>query len=102
MRKRLLTAVLSAGMLAVPLAVPSVTAAAQYYDSHGHYYSSQQEYYRHKEHMKAAKHIGIGAAGGAVAGGLIGGGTGALVGGGLGAGGGYLYHRHWKHHHYPH
>jgi hypothetical protein len=80
------------------LAAPSMTVAAQYYDSHGNYYSSQQKYYKHKQNMRTAKRIGIPAAGGAVAGGLIGGGTGALVGGGIGAGAGYLYNRHMKHH----
>jgi hypothetical protein len=97
MKKRLLTAVVSTGMLLAPLA-PTVPAAAQYYDSHGHYHSSPQAYYKHKQHMRTAKRIGIGAGGGALAGGLIGGGTGALVGGGLGAGAGYLYNRHMKHH----
>jgi hypothetical protein len=96
MKKRLLTAVVSTGMLMAPLA-PTVPAA-QFYDSHGHYHSSPEAYYKHKQHMRTAKRIGIGAGGGALAGGLIGGGTGALVGGGLGAGAGYLYNRHMKHH----
>ena len=94
MTKRLLSAVLATGMLAAP----SMTAAAQYYDKHGNYYSSQHDYYKHKQHMRTAKRIGIPAAGGAVAGGIIGGGTGALLGGGIGAGAGYLYNRHMKHH----
>ena len=50
--------------------------------------------------MKTAKRIGIGAGGGALAGGLIGVGTGALPGGGLGAGAGYLYNRHIKQRHW--
>lgn len=48
---------------------------------------------QHHHHRKA-KRIGIGAAIGAGAGGLIGGRKGALIGAGAGAGGGYLYHRH--------
>ena len=86
---------------------PSMTAAQDYdstaaqdYDSQGHYYSSQEEYYQQKQRMKTAKRIGIGAGGGALAGGLIGVGTGALPGGGLGAGAGYLYNRHIKQRHW--
>ncbi|MBS1787043.1 MAG: hypothetical protein JST85_04940 [Acidobacteria bacterium] len=45
---------------------------------------------------KAAKRIGIGAAIGAGAGGLIGGRKGALIGAGAGAGAGTAYHYHKK------
>lgn len=45
---------------------------------------------------KAAKRIGIGAAIGAGAGGVIAGRKGALVGAGMGAGGGALYHLNKK------
>ena len=45
---------------------------------------------------KAAKRIGIGAAIGAGAGGLIGGRKGALIGAGAGAGAGTVYHYHKK------
>lgn len=45
---------------------------------------------------KAAKRIGIGAAIGAGAGGLIGGKKGALIGAGAGAGAGTAYHYHKK------
>src|SRR6266481_6273037 len=48
---------------------------------------------RHKSH-KALKRVGVGAAIGAGAGGLIGGRKGAAIGAGAGAGGGYLYHKH--------
>ena len=45
---------------------------------------------------KAAKRIGIGAAIGAGAGGLIGGRKGAVIGAGAGAAGGGIYHVHKK------
>jgi hypothetical protein len=45
---------------------------------------------------KAGKRIGVGAAIGAGAGGLIGGRKGALIGAGAGAGGGAAYHYHKK------
>ena len=51
------------------------------------------ERHRRPRHTKL-KRIGIGAAIGAGAGGLIGGRKGALIGAGAGAGGGYIYHRH--------
>ena len=67
--------------------------------------TAQQEDYRPVSSWYKSKHwwkknapiIG-GAAGGAVVGGLVGGGHGALIGGALGAGGGYAYKR-LKHHH---
>ena len=64
---------------------------------------------RHRRHNpeagkgKAAKRIGIGAAIGAGAGGLIGGRKGAVIGAGAGAAGGGAYHVHkkrsWRRHH---
>jgi len=48
---------------------------------------------RHKKH-RALKRVGVGAAIGAGAGGIIGGRKGALIGAGAGAGGGYIYHKH--------
>ncbi|HXU39079.1 MAG TPA: hypothetical protein VN937_22175 [Blastocatellia bacterium] len=52
---------------------------------------------------KAAKRVGIGAAIGAGAGGLIGGRKGAIIGAGAGAAGGGAYHVHkkrsWRRHH---
>ena len=48
---------------------------------------------RHRHH-KAAKRIGLGAAGGAAIGAVAGGGKGALIGGAAGAGAGALYNKH--------
>ena len=56
--------------------------------------SSASAQVHHKKKHRALKRVGIGAAIGAGAGGLIGGRKGALIGAGAGAGGGYLYHRH--------
>lgn len=89
MRKHLLTAVVSAGMLLGPI-VPAASAA--------HHYRSRAQYIRHKRHMKTAKRVGIGAAVGAGAGAVIGGGKGAGIGALAGVGAGALYDRHEKHH----
>lgn len=50
--------------------------------------------YRSERNKRAAIRTGVGAAGGAVLGGLIGGRKGVVIGGIAGAAGGYLYHRH--------
>jgi hypothetical protein len=58
--------------------------------------SRRQTHYarrRHRRH-KAAKRIGLGAAGGAAVGALAGGGKGAAIGAGAGAGAGALYNKH--------
>jgi uncharacterized membrane protein len=54
-------------------------------------YSDRQ---RKRRHHKAAKRIGLGAAGGAAVGALAGGGKGAVIGGAAGAGAGALYNKH--------
>jgi hypothetical protein len=87
MRKRLLTAVLSTGLL-FSSAAPSVAAT----------YRTQAQAIRHRRHMKTVKRVGIGAAGGAAVGALAGGGKGAGIGALVGAGAGALYDRHQKHH----
>jgi outer membrane lipoprotein SlyB len=51
---------------------------------------------KHKRHMKTAKRVGVGAAGGAVVGALAGGGKGAAIGAAAGAGAGALYDKHKK------
>lgn len=63
--------------------------------------SQRRRRYRNPEagKRKAAKRIGIGAAIGAGAGGLIGGRKGALIGAGAGAGAGTVYHYHKKRQH---
>jgi hypothetical protein len=62
------------------------------------YYRTQQQYVKHKRHMKTAKRVGIGAAGGAAIGALAAGGKGAAMGGIAGAGAGVLYDTYMKHH----
>jgi len=52
MKKRLMTGVLSAGLL-FGTAVPGISAQK--------YYQSQHDYYKHKQHMKTLKRVGIGA-----------------------------------------
>lgn len=99
MKKRLLTAVLSAGLL-FGTAAPSV-AGARYQTHHyrsAYYSRSRARYIRHRRHMKTMKRVGIGAAGGAVVGAIAGGGKGAGIGALVGGGAGYLYDRHKKHH----
>jgi outer membrane lipoprotein SlyB len=92
MKQRLLTAVLSTGLL-----LGSVTpgVAATYH--HRHHYRTRTQYIRHRRHMKTAKRVGIGAAGGAAIGALAGGGKGAGIGAIAGAGAGALYDSHEKH-----
>jgi hypothetical protein len=96
MRKLLGTALISAGLLASN--VPPAMAYQNYnHDHHVESYHSDQ-YDRHKRHMKTFKRVGIGTAGGAVFGGLVGGGAGAGIGALAGGGAGYLWDRHQKHH----
>jgi outer membrane lipoprotein SlyB len=94
MRKRLITAIVSAGLL-FGTTVPA--GAADYYYRNHYRYERHRRYVRHRRRMETAKRVGIGAAGGAVVGGLIGGGAGAAVGAAAGAGAGELYNRHEKH-----
>ena|SRR5438132_921159 len=91
MKKRLLSAILSAGLF---------FAAAGSSFAVTRYQQSQARYLRHKRHMKTAKRVGIGAAGGAAIGALAGGGKGAAIGGIAGAGAGLLYDNHQKHRRY--
>ncbi len=91
MKKLLLSAVLSTGML-FSVATPGV--AGQPYNNH---HTQTYYYYHHRTHTK--RNVAIGAGGGALVGGLAGGAGGAVVGGVLGGGAGYAYSR-WKHHHH--
>ena len=87
MKKRLLSAILSAGMF---FAAAGSSFAVTRQDQ------SRARYLRHKRRMKTAKRVGIGAAGGAAIGALAGGGKGAAIGGIAGAGAGVLYDTHQK------
>jgi outer membrane lipoprotein SlyB len=89
--KNIWTAILLIGLMVVS-AMPSSA-----YVHRRHYYSSRAAYVRHRRHMKTAKRVGIGAAGGAAVGALAGGAKGGIIGGVIGAGAGALYDRHKKH-----
>ena len=84
MRNPILAAVLASGLL-FTTATPGVAA------------TTTHRYVRHKRHMKTAKRVGVGAAGGAAVGAVAGGGKGAGIGALAGAGAGALYDRHKKH-----
>jgi hypothetical protein len=88
MKNLLMTSVLSTGLM---LGTVQPTFA--------HYRTAEQQV-RHHQHMKTAKRVGIGAAGGGVIGGLAAGGPGVAVGALAGGGAGYLYDRHKRHHHH--
>jgi outer membrane lipoprotein SlyB len=94
MKKRLLTAVLSTGLL---FSTAAPTVAATYRSRTYQKRQARARYIRHKRHMKTAKRVGIGAAGGAAIGALAGGGKGAGIGAVAGAGAGALYDNHQKH-----
>ncbi len=92
MRTRFLSIffVLLTALILVPMPAP----AAVYHHRH-HYHS-----YRHRAHVRTARRIGIGAAGGAVVGALAGGGPGAAIGAVAGGATGFVYDRYKKHHHH--
>jgi hypothetical protein len=86
------------GILAVPLPVLAVDSTANTNPSPS--YSAQRHRvakrrHRHAVH-KTIKRVGIGAAGGALAGAAIAGGPGAVVGAVAGAGAGAIYDSHEK------
>jgi len=93
MKKRIISAVLSAGLF-VTTAAPGVAAVRQRrYTS-----AAQARRARHKRHVRTAKRVGVGAAGGAAVGALAGGGKGAGIGAAAGAGAGALYDRQKRKH----
>lgn len=96
MKKRLLTAVMSAGLL-FSTATPGMAVTHYYHRSYRNS-RARYRYIRHRRHMKTLKRVGIGAAGGAAVGAIAGGGKGAGIGALAGAGAGYLWDRHQKHH----
>ena len=91
MRKILGTTLISAGLL-VGTAVPS--SAATYYRHH----RTARQAAAHRRHVRTARRVGIGAAGGAAIGALAGGGKGAGIGAIAGAGAGALYDAHKRSH----
>jgi hypothetical protein len=95
MKKLLLSTAISTGLL-FSTAAP-VMATQPYHAQHQYNQQSYKEY-RHHQHMRTLKHVGIGAGAGAVVGGIAGGGAGAAIGGILGGGAGYAYGHFKKHH----
>ncbi|HEY2014721.1 MAG TPA: YMGG-like glycine zipper-containing protein [Bryobacteraceae bacterium] len=100
MKKRLLTAILSAGLL-FSTASPSFAAVHRtYYGSRARARArARARYIRHRRNVRTAKRVGIGAAGGAAIGALAGGGKGAGIGAIAGAGAGALYDQSKRHRH---
>jgi hypothetical protein len=95
MKKQLLSAALSAGLFLG--AVGQAGAMNQNGTSQNRSQSVQPSTSnQHKRHVKTAKRVGVGAAGGAAIGALAGGGKGAAIGAAAGAGGGALYDKHKK------
>jgi len=88
MRKRLLPAVLSVGLLFGTVAHSFAITR----------HRTHRQYVKHKRRVNTAKRVGIGTAGGAAIGALAGGGKGAGIGAIAGAGAGALYDAHQKHH----
>jgi|GEM_PF-1090247 len=81
--QKLLSGLMLASLLAVPL-----TGTAQYSSAERHRRAVASQRAHDHQHHSGAKVVVGSAAGGAVVGGLLGGGKGALIGGALGAGGG--------------
>jgi outer membrane lipoprotein SlyB len=101
LRKRLITAILSAGLLLGTATPGSAIVRRHHYYHHRTYYrynGARARAIRHRRHMRTLKRVGIGAAGGAVIGAIAGGGKGAAIGGAAGAGAGALYDRYKRHH----
>jgi outer membrane lipoprotein SlyB len=98
MRKRLLSAILSEGLLFATTGTSFAVTRQQYYHHYRSNSRARARYIRHKRHVNTAKRVGIGAAGGAAIGALAGGGKGAAIGGIAGAGAGLLYDNHQKNH----
>jgi Glycine zipper len=84
--------------LQASLAASDLVPAIAYGTAKPAEYQPVTAWYKSKHWWKRNAPIVGGAAGGALVGGLVGGGTGALVGGAIGGGGGYLYKRHEEHH----
>ena len=91
MRNRILALILALGIL---FTIAPVSQAAVVYRRTTRYSNSRARYIRHKRHVRTARRVGIGTAGGAAIGAIAGGGKGAGIGAAAGALGGYLYDRH--------
>jgi len=90
MKKLLLSTMIGAGLL-VSTAVPG-QAVTYRHQQQRRYYARKRAV--HRRHVRTAKRVGIGAAGGAAIGALAGGGKGGAIGAIAGAGAGALYDAH--------
>ena len=86
--RKFATSLLLAIILLFTAAFPSAVNAAEY----------RHHSYRHRQHMRTLRRVGIAAGGGAAIGALAGGGKGAGIGAIAGAGAGYLYDQYKRHH----
>jgi len=87
MKKGLLAAILSVGLLLGP--TPTAQSATR-----SHAGAPRHVRHRHRRGRgSAARRMGVGALGGAAVGGVLGRGRGAMIGGAVGAGAGALHHR---------
>lgn len=90
MKKGILTILIGAG-LAIG---SSISADAATYYNHSHRrYRARRHYAAHRRHVRTARRVGVGAAGGAAIGALAGGGKGAAIGAAAGAGALYDQHK---------
>ena len=99
MKKHLLSIALSAVLLvgAAEQAGAGIPQPTRNHYVQRHHYVHHRASAKHRRHVKTAKRVGIGAAGGAAIGALAGGGKGAGIGAIAGAGAGALYDRHRRH-----
>ena len=91
MKKRIISGFLSLGLL-FSTAAPTFAVTRHRTNRT----VSHRRAIKHKRHVRTARRVGIGAAGGAAIGALAGGGKGAAIGGIAGAGAGALYDNHKK------
>jgi hypothetical protein len=95
MKNRTLMAILSSGLLLLG-STPPAPAATETHPQKTHHAQSHPSHANQQSTGRrgsAARHVGVGAAGGAGFGALAGGRRGALIGGAVGAGGGAAFHR---------
>ena len=96
MKKQLLSAALSAGLFLGAAGQAGAMSQNQTRPQTRSHYVQRSASTKHKRHMKTAKRVGVGAAGGAAIGAIAGGGKGAAIGAAAGAGAGALYDKHKK------
>ncbi len=93
-----LSTVLAMGMLFGAAAPGHAEARQRTYYRNSYRHRARARAIRHRRHVRTAKRVGIGAAGGAAIGALAGGGKAAAIGGLVGAGAGAVYDKNERHH----